>query len=231
MKAFVITIDGYTPSEEAAAKCLHSSWSVGNEFPVEVFDAVTPPRVKEKLVEYGLDWAWPWEGEVIDIASGLTKKAYPTVDKAKRVACSLSHFELWTYAHDFNENILVLEHDAVFTKKLPSDIMDTSRYDILGINNPIGATRKSHQFYDIIMNNINEQQHVPHIDAFNIPQGLAGNSAYIITPEGAEQLLQLTYKHGLWPNDAIMCRQLVKNLGVTKTFYTGLQRTRSTTTL
>ena len=231
MKAFVITIDGNEVSEEASAKCLHSSWSVGNEFPIQIHQATTPSNVKEKLVEYGIDWKWPWEGEVIDIASGLTKKAYPTKNPAARVACSVSHFDLWTYAHDFNEEILILEHDAVFTKKLPSDIMETSRYDILGINNPIGATRKSHQFYDTIMRDINEQQHVPHIDAHNVPQGLAGNSAYIITPDGAEQLLQLTYKHGLWPNDAIMCRQLVKNLGVTKTFYTDLQRTRSTTTL
>ena len=71
---------------------------------------------------------------------------------------------------------------------------------------------------------------VPWIDDQTIPQGLAGNSAYIITPAGAEQLIKLVKEYGLWPNDAIMCRQLVRRLGVTKKFYTHIQNLRSTTT-
>jgi hypothetical protein len=231
MRAFIITIKGYSPSEAGAAKCIQSSWDVGNEFTIQAHSATTPLNVQDKLEEFELDWNWPWEGQVIDMASGMTKKAYPTVDKAKRVSCSLSHFELWALSHDLNEDILVLEHDALFTKKLPSDIMDVSRFDVLGINNPLGATRKSKLFHDTIQSNSNAQQSVPHIDAHNIPQGIAGNSAYIVTPEGAEQLIKLSYQYGLWPNDAIMCRQLVKNLGVTKTYYTALQNIRSTTTL
>lgn len=231
MRAFIITIKGYSPSEAGAAKCIQSSWDVGNEFTIQAHDATTPHNVHDKLKEFELNWNWPWEGEVIDMASGLTKKAYPTTVPAKRVSCSLSHFELWALSHDLNENIVILEHDAIFTTKLPSDIMDASRFDVLGINNPIGATRKSFLFHDTIQSNSNKQQSVPHIDAHNIPQGIAGNSAYIVTPEGAEQLIKLSYQYGLWPNDAIMCRQLVKNLGVTKTYYTALQNIRSTTTL
>ena len=71
----------------------------------------------------------------------------------------------------------------------------------------------------------------PTIDDISVPQGLAGNSAYIIKPAGAKQMIELVDEYGLWPNDAIMCKQLVKGLGVTKKFYTKVQRTRSTTTL
>ena len=71
---------------------------------------------------------------------------------------------------------------------------------------------------------------MPWIDEKNIPQGLAGNSAYILKPEGAEALISAAYRYGLWPNDALMCKQLIRNLGVTRTFYTGLQKTLSTTT-
>ena len=44
-------------------------------------------------------------------------------------------------------------------------------------------------------------------------------------------MIKLTKEHGAWPNDALMCRQLIFGLGVTKTYYTKIQRIKSTTTL
>ena len=70
----------------------------------------------------------------------------------------------------------------------------------------------------------------PTIDQINIPQGLAGNSAYIVKPRGARNLLNAVHKYGLWPNDALMCKQIIPNIGVTTSFYTTLQGTPSTTT-
>ena len=70
---------------------------------------------------------------------------------------------------------------------------------------------------------------IPTIDEYYIPQGLAGNSAYIIKPEAARQLIDLVKIHGLWPNDAIMCKQLIKKMGVSKNFYTKIQGLPSTT--
>jgi GR25 family glycosyltransferase involved in LPS biosynthesis len=72
-------------------------------------------------------------------------------------------------------------------------------------------------------------QPVPSVDEFNIPQGLAGNSAYIIKPDGAKDILSAAREHGLWPNDALMCKQLVPKLGVTKTYFTRVQGLPSTT--
>lgn len=51
----------------------------------------------------------------------------------------------------------------------------------------------------------------------------------LIMPKGARQMLRLVEDHGLWPNDAIMCKQLIPSLGVTKKFYTEVQGTPSTT--
>ena len=69
------------------------------------------------------------------------------------------------------------------------------------------------------------------IDEGHVPQGLAGNSAYIMKPSGAKKMLDLVAQFGLWPNDAIMCRQLIPTLGVSKTSFTGVQGLPSTTTL
>ena len=44
-------------------------------------------------------------------------------------------------------------------------------------------------------------------------------------------MVELTKEYGAWPNDALMCRQLIFKLGVTKTYYTKTQGTKSSTTL
>ena len=71
---------------------------------------------------------------------------------------------------------------------------------------------------------------MPRIDEFNVPQGLAGNSAYIIKPSGAKNLIEATKQYGAWPNDALMCYQIIPKLGVTRRFYTKVQGLPSTTT-
>ena len=93
------------------------------------------------------------------------------------------------------------------------------------------ATRKSKLYHDKILEGTQFFQPVPNIDAFNVPQGLAGNSAYVMKPEGAKKMLELADEHGMLPNDALMCKQLIPTLGVTRNFYTRVQGLRSTTTL
>lgn len=233
MRAYAIVIDGNEISERGYSILASSSFKVGNEFSLERFHAVTPTNVMQLLEEQEVKWNYPWEGEVIDFTTGLKKKSYPTHNRAKRVACSMSHYMLWKKCLETNENILILEHDAVFTHKVDFDIDDT-RYKILGINNPLMATRKAREFHDTIKNSSEMFMKAPYIDPDKmIPQGLAGNSAYIITPPAAEELIDAVKnpKIGLWPNDALMCNQLFYFLGVTKKFYTKVQGLPSTTTL
>lgn len=144
---------------------------------------------------------------------------------------ALSHLTLWEKCFDEREPILVLEHDAIFTGKLSYDSLLESRYGIIGINEPFGATRMATAFHRMLQESKSEVANVPRIDNINIPQGLAGNSAYIIKPWAAEEMLGLVNEYGLWPNDALMCYQLFPLLGVSKTYYTKVQRTASTTTL
>ena len=129
-----------------------------------------------------------------------------------------------------NSPVLILEHDAIFDRPINFD-PDSYRYDVIGINNPIGATRRSAQFHSTVQLSEGRIVPVPWIDDKMVPQGLAGNSAYIIKPRGAKALIKAVDDYGLWPNDAIMCKQLIPNMGVTKEYYTRVQGTRSTTTL
>ena len=232
MKAYVITIEGNEISETASQHCIESSWRVKNEFPIERFDAIVPGEVKALMRhQYKIEWNYPWEGEVLDFATGLVKKAYPTRNKDARIACALSHLALWEQCFDEREPILVLEHDAIFTKKLSYESLLKFRYGIIGINEPFGATRMATVFHRMVQESKTDVANVPRIDNIKVPQGLAGNSAYVIKPWAAEEMLELVNDFGLWPNDALMCYQLFPLLGVSKTYYTKVQRTASTTTL
>ena len=229
MIAYCIVIKDNVISETGYNNLCESSQKVNNNFAINKFEAITPEYVDSTLKQQRVKWNYPLQGEVMDFASGLKKTAYLTRDINKRIACGLSHYLLWKTAVSTKSDILVLEHDAIFQNAIDFDINKTS-FQILGINNPLGCTRRSQQYYDQILNNQQPYQLVPWIDDQTIPQGLAGNSAYIITPTGADQLIRLVREYGLWPNDAIMCRQLVRRLGVTRKFYTHIQNLRSTTT-
>ena len=230
MRAYAIVIKDAEISELGYERLVESSQRVGNTFNIHKFEAITPEFVDKTLTANFIKWNYPWEGSVTDFASGLVKSAYTTADPRKRIACALSHYLLWKTAAKEKEPILVLEHDAAFTSKLDFN-PDQAPYDIIGINNPLGATRKSQVYYNKILQSQMMFQPTPLIDDHTVPQGLAGNSAYIIKPTGAEQMLKLVKEYGLWPNDALMCRQLVRKLGVTRKFYTAIQNLKSTTTL
>ena len=229
MKAFVICIKGNDISAKGADVCIQSSKKVGNDFVVKIFDAITPKMAKTVMLGNGLRWKYPWEGKETDLATGLIKSAYQTANPNSRIACAMSHWLLWHECKKTDEPILVLEHDAVFTEKLDWKLILDSKYDIIGINSPAAATRRAHQFHDMVQAGESWIQPVPSVDEFNVPQGLAGNSAYIIKPAGAKNLLNAASEHGLWPNDALMCKQLIPNLGVTKTYFTRVQGLPSTT--
>ena len=104
------------------------------------------------------------------------------------------------------------------------------RWYTLGLNNPIGATRRAHLF-DGQVRKIQGLQGVPSVDDWDVPQGLAGNSAYMISPKAAKKLLNKVKEIGMWPNDALMCKQMFPWLQVVYPYYTTIQRgLKSTTT-
>ena len=232
MKAYAIVIKGNSVSE-GGFDVLERSLDDTSVFDLEKYDATTAEFANVTLQGSGIKWTYPWEGESIDFASGLTLKSYPTTYKERRIACFMSHYRLWHECVKLNEPILVLEHDAVFVHQMPEDQLQNiidSKYDIIGINNPLMATRRAQKFFDQVKATQAKLQPVPVIDQFNVPQGLAGNSAYIIKPTGANNLIEAASKYGGWPNDALMCRQIIPNMGVTRRFYTKVQGLSSTTT-
>lgn len=225
MKHYAIVLQNNRISEEAY-KTLQSSTKEN----IMRFDAVQPDESDSLLGIFDIQWNYPWDKPTLDIASGLRKSPYPTKNPKARIACALSHYTLWQMCLALKEPIVILEHDAYFNREIDFDPNQFRGFDIIGLNDPRGATRRSVDFHNKVQAQEARIVKTPWIDDQQVPQGLAGNSAYIIKPEGAKKLLSLVKSMGLWPNDAIMCRQLIPGLGVTKFYYTKVQGTRSTTT-
>jgi GR25 family glycosyltransferase involved in LPS biosynthesis len=230
MKAYAIVIKNNQVSNKGYNELVKSSERVGNHFVIEKFEAVTPETVDAIIQKFSVEWTWPHTGSVRDEKTGILKNGYGGRDPKRRKACGMSHYLLWKQCAEDNEPMLIFEHDAIFIEKLDVEYLLESKYQIIGLNSPFDATRLPSKFDNIVKQSKEEILETPKIDKCEIAQGIAGNSAYMIKPAGAQKLLDLAKEHGMWNNDAIMCRQLMPGIiGVTKTYYTTVQKLQSTT--
>lgn len=223
MKAYVITIQGNTYSEICAQRCVDSAAKHG--VTVEVFNAVPKEDARRLLDVYGLKWTWPTDKPDVCPYTGLKRHLYPTSELNARIGCAMSHFMLWRMAQAYNEPILILEHDAVFIGPMPEL---TPNFGAMMINDPNGATPRGRWWSDSIKRRGPGVRLKTYVFEDGRPDGLAGNSAYIISPAAAARCVDLCYTHGMWPNDATLCRQLVPDLMECYPFVTEARQTKST---
>ena len=238
MKAFIITMSTNGRSLEMTKVLKESILETQTDLEVQHFEAIQPPELFKHNVEIFGDfvrWSYP-QSETessLDFGTGLFLKAYQTNDVKRVMACSYSHMKLWKWCADNNETIVVLEHDAFFNTTFdPEALTPDPAWGVVGLNDPRGNTRKGQLFHNIasakegiqVVPNIDNSQEPP------LPMGIAGNSAYIIRPCAAKELLKATKEVGIWPNDAIMCKQLFPWLRVVYPYYSTTQRNVSSTT-
>ena len=230
MKAFVITLKDNDYSENKADECIKSAANHGLH--VMKWYGVDKERAEQVMNENGLKWTWAKNNTTNDICpiTGLQQFPYTAKDINAKIGCSMSHLKLWHLCVEFDEPILILEHDAVFVRGLPKDIEFNG---ICQINDPMGATRKGQwwckQMQKRGTTGAHEKTWITTVSERLIPDGLAGNSAYMIKPWAAQELIDKTYELGVWPNDATMCKQLFPYLEEYYPFITKVNQTQSTT--
>ncbi len=245
IKGFIITIAD-DAGLNAANACFDSILSTESTIEPEIFPATTPETLvfHDPVTEYiknfdaktfepkWPEWNWPLNPKENhrDFKTGVFKFAYDAKDQRKVKACTVSHARLWEKCVELDEPILILESDALFTRKFTfSDVQDRA-WGVLGLNDPRGATRKAQVFYEkAVAHTKPGVYNVPKVDDAPVPQGLAGNSAYLIQPYAAKQLLLGMNDYGLWPNDAYICQELWPWIKITQPFYTKVQGLPSST--
>ena len=238
VKAYIITMEDNESSVSRSQACQDSVKVFCPNLEVETFSATQPNTIYKHTMEtFGglVQWTWPQShfGEGIDMTTGLYKRMYEAVDQKRVEACALSHFRLWKLCAEGNEPIVVLEHDARFIREFDPSNLDVKSWGAVGLNDPRGNTRKGQLFHAKVAACGDGINRVPIIDEPTeppLPMGIAGNSAYIIKPAFAKKLLDEVRRIGMWPNDAIMCRQLFPELKVVYPYYTDVQKGESTTT-
>jgi len=206
---------------------------------IETFSAVLPFETTKIMRKKRLRWTYPWESPRHDLSSGLYLTPYATKVKEKRIACFLSHLQLWENCVEDNVPYIILEQDAVFQRKFEHEqVLQMSDYHFISLNEPQrGATPKADVYRKWIEENYKGTNGVgiapvPYVRPTELPAGLPGHSAYYIKPEGAKKMLHLVKRYGCWPNDSIMCKQLLpKQMGCLYPFITKVKKGVSTTTL
>jgi GR25 family glycosyltransferase involved in LPS biosynthesis len=216
VKAFVITLRGHQYSERVAARCIKTARDIGG-IDVEYFDAVTADETSGVIARRELEWTWGKGG------AGLKHHSYGGNDAA-RIACAMSHYALWERCAWGGKPILVLEHDAVFIRQFESFDFESA----CQINDPEGATPRGRWWHDQMVKRGDGVWPKTTVLEDPRPDGLAGNSAYVIKPAAALRLMKIVRKIGVWPNDATMCRQLVPGLQEHYPFITRVEPEQST---
>jgi len=233
MKAFVITLKDNEYSEKSAKEVIRHAARYAQV--VEKFYGVGKETAYEELYKNELRWTWADNNtrETICPITKLKNFPYTAADLRAKIGCSMSHYYLWKKCVELDEPILILEHDAIFISKFPPYAVDLIN-GICQINDPRGATRKGAWWSDQMKKRggvgVFEKTWVTTKKERDIPDGLAGNSAYIIKPWAAQELIDKYHEVGVWPNDAILCKQMFPYLEEYYPFITKVVQRKSTTT-
>ena len=225
MKAYVITLRNHAYSERKAAVCIESAAEHG--LTVERWDAIGPDTAEDEMQACGLRWTWA-EGNTRTVRcpqTGLWQHPYGTL--RQKIGCFLSHYTLWRWCSKVAEPILILEHDARFLRPLP----EIEFNGICQINCPEGATPHGAKWANMMCQRGPGVWPKTRILPDGWPDGLAGNSAYLIKPWAAQDLIAAAHRYGIWPNDALMCVQLFPYLQEVYPWVTLTEQEQSTTSV
>ena len=227
MKSYVITLHGNEYSERKAAQCIKSGALHGVN--VKKFNAVSSDRAESVMKRNGLRWTWANNNTSRAICPITGLKQHPYGNLNAKIGCSMSHFLLWSMCVALNETLLILEHDAVFVRPMP-EIESLYFSELCQINDPRGATPYGGIWSDKMEQRGQGVWPKTHVFPDDRPDGLAGNSAYLIKPAAAQKAIGKFHELGVWPNDATLCRQLFY-LSECYPFITRVEQEQSTTSV
>lgn len=195
MKAFIIVLQESEHSRSLGA----SSIKEANKFGIypEVFNAINGYQSAKVFKKHG-------------ITRFLTSDL---IEQPGHQGCFLSHFELWMKCVELDEPIIILEHDGVFIRELPDDILD--KFDgVLKLDPLLPYNGFSTYNYKVdkslLLNNEIEVYHQPARGTwYGVGEFIWGAYGYIIKPKAAAALIDFAQTIGACPTDVHIGRNLV----------------------
>ena len=193
MKCFVIILQESDHSRKVGKDTI----AAANKFGIypEVHDAVLGYNSLEIFRKYG-------------ISRFLT---YDLIDNPGHQGCFLSHFELWMKCVKLNEPIIILEHDGIFIRELPEDILE--KFDGVLKLDPLDVYDGIDKYNAKVESSLSEPVDVWHQPARGKWHGVGdfiwGAYGYIIKPNAALSLIEFARTIGAAPTDVHIGRNLV----------------------
>ena len=149
--------------------------------PYQRWDAVSIDSLTEDEYE---KWANDWQRKL----------------RRTEVACFFSHYQVWQHVANSGQSFLILEDDALLSQELPTTLFEISgnqdiKYDHITFETRGRKKLISKQGIDI---NKDVALHELFLDK-------TGAAAYLLTPKGAQILLDAVEKFGAGLADALLC--------------------------
>lgn len=193
MKSFIIILQESEHSRKVGQEAIEAA----NKFGIypEVHPGVLGYNSPEKFKEYG-------------ITRFLTREI---IDQPGHQGCFLSHFELWMKCVQLDEPILILEHDGVFIRPLPDDILD--KFDGVLKLDAFDVYYKVPEYLAQMEASMDQPVDVWHRPSRASWHGTGefiwGAYGYIIKPHAALELIQFARRIGAAPTDVHIGRNIV----------------------
>jgi glycosyl transferase family 25 len=196
----------------------HVIYLPGNEFSVKMTN-----QAVESLDKFGIEYEL-FDGILgskgIDVLKSFNVVPSYHVSKEEwspgTIGCLASHYILWDKCSNQNEPFLIIEQDGVVVRdprELLQDIKKVCHLDTwLPFENTILTEGYNHfEYY-----NTKIKQYLPGVTVYprnifyenaNVTgSSFRGTYGYIITPEGAKDVLKFIKSHGVFPSDRCLCQ-------------------------
>ena len=199
MRAFAILLKESELAQTVSAESVTAAALHG--VTLEIYDAVLGYNSRPLFEQYGID-------KFLN---------YTIIDKPGHQGCFLSHFELWQRCAELNEPIIILEHDGIFIRDLPEDVLDhfdeVLRLDCFqhfkqGYNEQVEASLN--QPVDYFRRDPDYHWHSS--GGYYI-----GAYGYIVKPQGARKLIDHAQKQGVVCAEAHLGLDIVDIVSTTVT--------------
>ena len=171
MRNYVITILTNTKSCAVADRCVKSAKTIAN-IAVEKWPATTPKNDVKAILKQE------------EINPNNFNEKFSRTENA--IAAFLSHFSLWKHCVETNQEIMILEHDAVFVNGLPNVI------------NHRGCISLGHPSYGVF-----NKPEVLGVNPLQSKTYFPGAHAYIMKPEAAKIIIEVA-KQQAGPTDVFL---------------------------
>ena len=215
MRIFCIRTKEDPSSISGGKRCVESARKF--DVDVELFDAVHFKNLDTTINHHGLKLKYtPVPGSQTDFVNRTAPRT--------RVGNGMTHFLLYKKCIELGENIIILEHDAIFASPPPTIDMDNAVVQICSHwENQLtpdrlhgsGRAQKMRKFgneEDLSMLGINYQWTWPKSGLIKHPlSATLGTSGYIITPGAANKMVDYLTEDGIGFADRVRTEHIGRN--------------------